>query len=861
MMGDSKRPMLARVGIAVWHPARLAVFIAVALLTVSGCSGAPQAGNTVKPTNGVSGPIAGDVGGVLRTKVAPLTPAQGALWGAWVAPVNGQTSAQAVAGLETQMGRQLDIVHRYEAWDDTWPSATELTWAAGGRILFANISVRQMSGSHLSWTAVANGSQDATIDALAGRLKSFGQELYVSFDEEPENRYHADPTTYTLASFVAAYKHLHDRLATDGVTNVAWVWNVTGYSGDESIYPSLYPGDSYVDWVAWDPYNWYSCSVNTTNVWQSFDSVVQPFYDWVSAGKLSSGSATKPLMLAEYGSIEHNAVPTKGQWFTDEVSTLPNRPNLKAVVYFDENKDCNWPIATSAASTTGFATSGLSCYVYAAGPCNLTVTLSSVLPNSGPVTGGTSVKITGTNLTGATAVKFGTASATAFTVDSSTQITATTPPGTGTVDTTVTVAGAASATTSADKFTFKANCVSTALTSSQPSPQNVSTTVTLNATSTGCPDANPLYRFYLRSAAGIWSIVRDFTPSASYAWNTNTYTPGTYLTGVWVKDALSTQSHDAYAFGTVTLEVPYCASTNISSDVPSPKPKGTLVTFTATSVGCPNPLYQWWINQAGAWTVIPGHDFAHSSATFAWDTSALADGTYQIGVWAKQQNSRKSHDAYAFNTYTLAIVTNTTHCQAANVAASPASPQGVGSAVSLTTTAFGCGPVLYRWWVQNTLGVWSIVKDYSTTNTFSWATGSLPAGTYLLGVWVRQVGSTSSHEAYGYNTYTLTVPPAKQPCAAVNLTPDVSSPQMRGTTVTFSAAALGCSSPTYEFFVAPPSTGIFGVVKPYGTSSSYTWNTTGLTPGTYQIGVYARHAGATTSKEAFAIITFQLLAG
>jgi Fibronectin type III domain/Glycosyl hydrolase family 26 len=367
MMDSSASHVVARLASAVWHPARLAIFVAVALLTVSGCSGTPEAGNAVKP-NGVTGPlaggsIAGDTGAVLRSKAVPLVPAQGALWGAWVAPISGQTSAEAVAGLETLMGRQLDIVHRYEAWDDTWPSSTELTWAAGGRILFANISVRQKSGSVLAWTAVANGSQDATIDALAGRLKSFGQKLLVSFDEEPESRYHADPTTYTLASFVAAYKHLHDRLATDGVTNVAWVWNVTGYSGDESIYPNLYPGDSYVDWVAWDPYNWYNCSVNTTNVWQSFDSIVQPFYDWVSAGKLSSGSVTKPMMLAEYGTVEHNATPTKGQWFTDEVSALSNRPNLKAVVYFDENKDCNWPITTSQASITGFATAGLNCYV------------------------------------------------------------------------------------------------------------------------------------------------------------------------------------------------------------------------------------------------------------------------------------------------------------------------------------------------------------------------------------------------------------------------------------------------------------------------------------------------------------------
>src|SRR5262249_38966239 len=54
-------------------------------------------------------------------------------------------------------------------------------------------------------------------------------------------------------------------------------------------------------------------------------------------------------------------------------------------------------------------------------------TITSFNPTSGPV--GTSVVITGTNLTGATAVKFNGTSATTFTVNSATHITATVPSG------------------------------------------------------------------------------------------------------------------------------------------------------------------------------------------------------------------------------------------------------------------------------------------------------------------------------------------------------------------------------------------------------------------------------------------------
>jgi hypothetical protein len=56
-------------------------------------------------------------------------------------------------------------------------------------------------------------------------------------------------------------------------------------------------------------------------------------------------------------------------------------------------------------------------------------TLTSVTPNHGPIAGGNTVTLTGTNLTGATAVKFGSAAATDVTVVSATSVTAKAPSG------------------------------------------------------------------------------------------------------------------------------------------------------------------------------------------------------------------------------------------------------------------------------------------------------------------------------------------------------------------------------------------------------------------------------------------------
>jgi IPT/TIG domain/Putative Ig domain len=94
-------------------------------------------------------------------------------------------------------------------------------------------------------------------------------------------------------------------------------------------------------------------------------------------------------------------------------------------------------------------TSAVDHFTYAVVP-----TVTAVGPASGTVNGGTSVTITGTGFTGASAVDFGGVAAT-YTVNSDTSITAVTPASSaGTVDVTVTTAGGVSATSAADQFVF-----------------------------------------------------------------------------------------------------------------------------------------------------------------------------------------------------------------------------------------------------------------------------------------------------------------------------------------------------------------------------------------------------------------------
>src|SRR5208283_3163082 len=107
--------------------------------------------------------------------------------------------------------------------------------------------------------------------------------------------------------------------------------------------------------------------------------------------------------------------------------------------------------------------------------------VTGVSPASGPVLGGATVTITGTDLANATAVEFGNTAAT-ITSDTATQIVATSPAGAaGTVDIIVVTAGGTSASTSADHFTYVSALAVTGV-SPASGPVLGGTTVTITGT-------------------------------------------------------------------------------------------------------------------------------------------------------------------------------------------------------------------------------------------------------------------------------------------------------------------------------------------------------------------------------------------
>ena len=83
-----------------------------------------------------------------------------------------------------------------------------------------------------------------------------------------------------------------------------------------------------VDWVCTDGYNW---APARSDPWRSFQSIFQSFYDWAK-------TTGKPIMIGEFGAIER-APGEKAAWIRAIGPTLREAfPEVKAIVYFDEDK-------------------------------------------------------------------------------------------------------------------------------------------------------------------------------------------------------------------------------------------------------------------------------------------------------------------------------------------------------------------------------------------------------------------------------------------------------------------------------------------------------------------------------------------
>ncbi len=383
-------------------------------------------------------------------------------------------------------------------------------------------------------------------------------------------------------------------------------------------------------------------------------------------------------------------------------------------------------------------------------------------------------------------------------------------------------------------------CSSARLTANQTSPQRPGAAIVLTGSATCL--GTPQYRFWMRSPGGAWGVVQDYGAASTFSWNTTGKAVGGYGLEVDVRNSGSAATYESAGNLMFNLDPP-CGRSTLSTSPVSPQGTGAVVSVTATTSGCPSPLYRFWIQPpGGAWAVVQPYG---SAATYAWKTAGLAPGTYRLEVDVRDQSSQVAYDAVANVSDVLSA------CSGARLSTDKPSPQPPRTSIVLSGAASCAGTAQYRFWVRTPGGRWAVVQDYSSASSFALNTTGKPAGYYGLEVDVRNSGSTAVYETVANLSYLVDA------CSGGKLAGSKASPQPRGATIVFSGSATCLGTPQYRFWVRAPG-GSWTIPQDYGSSSSFSWNTTGKPAGSYGIEVDVRDQGSSASYETVANVTFVL---
>jgi hypothetical protein len=239
------------------------------------------------------------------------------------------------------VGHQPAIVHIYSTWSSRPFDHAQLdsVWARGAVPLVTWEPWGEFEGTGIPLTEIVAGGRDAYIAEAAREAASWGGPFFVRFAHEMNGGWYPWGTfRNTPALYKAAWRHVVSIFRAEGADNVRWVW--TPYADAERLpFKRYYPGDKWVDWAGLDGFNW-------GRPFASFQKIFEDSY------KATVRFTSKPLMIAETGSVE-GAGTAKAVWISRALKrALPRYPHIRALVWFSDvhPSGTDWRIETSPAA-------------------------------------------------------------------------------------------------------------------------------------------------------------------------------------------------------------------------------------------------------------------------------------------------------------------------------------------------------------------------------------------------------------------------------------------------------------------------------------------------------------------------------
>jgi len=230
-----------------------------------------------------------------------------------------------------------------------------------------------------SLSTIIDGRYDSYIRSWAEGVKGLGYTIALRFAHEMNGNWYpwaAFANGNQPSQYVEAWRHVHDIFTQVGATNVIWVWSPNIIWNSFTDLGSLYPGNSYVDWIGLSGYYGTPGMLYYKSFDQTFDATIADLRTFTS----------KPLIITETGAT--NVSGEMAPWITQMFQELPAHTDIIGVIWFEAFNVIDWKVTDDLAASRAFA-AGLASPQYQVQwkpgmPGLLTVPVPALVPGTAP---------------------------------------------------------------------------------------------------------------------------------------------------------------------------------------------------------------------------------------------------------------------------------------------------------------------------------------------------------------------------------------------------------------------------------------------------------------------------------------------
>lgn len=283
---------------------------------------------------------------------------QRAKFGIFTPPSPGPPVNAAFHAAEALLNVDIPVAGIFCSFDTTWTShATEWTDFASispPRTLLIAWQPDRTSGT-VSLAGIAAGQYDTHIDQMVAGMAAYAGQVIVRFGHEMNGNWYKWSVGYTgankgvtsTADYIAAFRYIQAKLkAADATIQTMFCPNGEDVGGTPM--EDYYPGNAYVDLLAFDSYNNYKA--DHAAGWTTPYETYQPMYDRVELLHPS-----KDIWIPETGCMDNVSGKSKATWF-NQLFAETHFARIKGYVYFNAVGGQDWRFATSPGAATAAAT-------------------------------------------------------------------------------------------------------------------------------------------------------------------------------------------------------------------------------------------------------------------------------------------------------------------------------------------------------------------------------------------------------------------------------------------------------------------------------------------------------------------------